>query len=119
MSPALFLKNKISRFIKTSGTSFIFTHMVEDNYHQKVEGEKISIVGVYHEKSSFITLTTSDSGQVQRKKSPMILTLIDESVLKISQGDKVEMNGVTYTVSGVLDIQNFGVAADISLEMGV
>ena len=42
-----------------------------------------------------------------------------EEVEKLKQGDKVLINSVPYKVSGVLDIQNYGVVADISLEMEV
>lgn len=119
MQTPLFLKNKILRLLKTNGLRYTFTLMDEDEYKQPKEGETITIQGVYHEANSFITVTASDSASVQRKKSPMILTLLDEEVKKLKQGDKVSINSVTYTVSGILDIQNYGVVADISLEMEV
>lgn len=119
MNKPLFLKNKVSRMLSAQGESFKFTQMVEDIYHQRVEGNTLDIVGVYHETNSFITLSSADSASVQRKKNPMILTLLDESVKQLNQGDKVEINNVTYTVAGVLDIQNYGVVADISLEVEV
>ena len=119
MQTPLFLKNKISRLLKTNGMEYTFTLMCEDEYKQPKEGEVVTIKGIYHEANSFITVTASDSASVQRKKSPMILTLFNEEVEKLKQGDKVLINTVTYKVSGVLDIQNYGVAADISLEMEV
>lgn len=54
-----------------------------------------------------------------REKSPMILTLIDDNMKSIKQGDLIYISGVKYTVSGILDIGNYGVVADISLEMEV
>ena len=119
MQTPLFLKNKISRLLKTNGMEYTFTLMCEDEYKQPKEGEVVTIKGIYHEANSFITVTASDSASVQRKKSPMILTLFNEEVEKLKQGDKVLINSVTYKVSGVLDIQNYGMAADISLEMEV
>lgn len=119
MQTPLFLKNKISRLLKTNGMEYTFTLMYEDEYKQPKEGEVVTIKGIYHEANSFITVTASDSASIQRKKSPMILTLFNEEVEKLKQGDKVLINSVTYKVSGVLDIQNYGVAADISLEMEV
>lgn len=119
MQTPLFLKNKISRLLRTNGLEYTFTLMDEDEYKQPKEGEAVTIKGIYHEENSFITVAASDSASVQRKKSPMILTLLDEEVKKLKQGDKVLVNSVSYKVSGVLDIQNYGVAADISLEVEV
>lgn len=119
MNRPLFLKNKISRLLKVNGLEYTFTSMRKDEYNQPIDGETIAVKGIYHESNSFITVNTSDSASVQRKKSPMILTLLDDTVKMIKQGDKVSINSVLYTVSGILDIQNYGVAADISLEMEV
>ena len=119
MQTPLFLKNKISRLLKTNGMEYTFTLMCEDEYKQPKEGEVVTIKGIYHEANSCITVTASDSASVQRKKSPMILTLFNEEVEKLKQGDKVLINSVPYKVSGVLDIQNYDVVADISLEMEV
>ena len=49
----------------------------------------------------------------------MILALMSDEVKKLSQGDEVTINDTLYRVSGILDIQNYCVAADISLEMRV
>lgn len=119
MQPPYFLKNKVSRLLNTQGKDYLFTSVAVDEYNQPIDGEPLTIKGVYHEKNSFITLSVSDAAQVQRKKSPMILTLLDDTVKKLKQGDKVTINGGSYKVAGVLDLQNYGVVADISLEMEV
>ncbi len=119
MQAPLFLRNKVLRVLKSNGIEYEFISTREDDYHQLQDGAKIKILGVYHEVNSFITVTASDAASVQRKKSPMILTLLDDSVKKLKQGDKVSINSVDYKVSGILDIQNYGVVADISLEMEV
>lgn len=106
--------------LRCEGLKYTFTLMKDDEYRQPVESdETVTITGIYHEKNSFIKLETSEDASVQRKKSPMILTLLDDEVRKISQGYKVKINGVTYKVAGLLDIQNYGVAVDISLEVEV
>ena len=115
----LFLKNKVSRLIRAQGEEFTFTRMGEDDYHQPIEQGAVRIVGVYHETNSFITVSSAESASVQRKKSPMILTLMDDSVRSLQQGDRVDMGSVRYRVAGILDLQNYGVVADISLEMEV
>lgn len=119
MQTPLFLKNKVSRLLKTNGLEYQFTLMGEDDYHQPVEGSTITLKGIYHEANSFISVASSDAASLQRKKSPMILTLFDDSVKKLKQGDRVSINSTSYKVSGILDIQNYGVVADISLEMEV
>lgn len=119
MRAPLFLKNKVSRLLSSQGKEYQFTHMGEDKYHQPVEDSIIVIKGFYHENNSFITLSSADAASVQRKKSPMILALIDENVSILRQGDTVKINEVTYKVSGIIDIQNYGIVADISLEMEV
>lgn len=120
MNTPLFLRNKVERQLKTNGLDYSFTKMGEDDYHQPIEtDQKVSIRGIYHESNSFITLSSSDAASIQKKKSPMILCLMDENVKLLSQGDRVTINEVTYRISGILDIQNYSVVADISLEMEV
>lgn len=121
MKAPLFLENRIKRLLKTSGMTYTFTSIRTDEYNQPTAegGENISILGVYHEQNSFISVTSSDAASIQRKKSPMILTLLDESVKKLKQGDVISIGEYSYKVSGISDIQNYGVAADIYLEMEV
>lgn len=119
MNAPLFLKNKISRLLKSEGIEYEFTTMGVDGYNQPIELETIKVLGVYHEQNSFISVSGSDSASIQRKKSPMILTLFDDSVRVLKQGDKIRIDSTLYRISGILDIQNYGVAADISLEMEV
>lgn len=120
MSTPKFLQHKVERAIKCKGSNFIFTVPQLDEYNQPAEeGETVEITGVYHELNSFISLTTGDAASVQRKKSPMILTLFNENVKKLVKDSKVIINNVEYKVTGVLDVQNYGLVADISLEMEV
>lgn len=119
MRSPIFLENKIKRLLNSNGIEYTFVHMKNDEYNQPIEKENISVLGVYHESNSFITVSSSDAASVQRKKSPMILALMSDEVKKLSQGDEVTINDTLYRVSGILDIQNYCVAADISLEMRV
>ena len=115
-----FLEHKVKRILDEHGKSYTFTLSEIDQYNQPTEGSvKISVIGLYHEQNSFISLSNSDAASVQRKKSPMILTLLDEQVKLLKQGDSVVINSTKYKISGILDIQNYGVIADISLEMEV
>lgn len=119
MQASKFLENKIRRQLSMNGVEYTFTCMGEDEYHQPVEASEVSIIGIYHENNSFIKLQTTDAAELQRKKSPMILTIMDENSQTIKQGDTITIYGVKYKVASVSNIQNYGVALDISLEMEV
>lgn len=114
-----FIDSRVRRIINMYGRSFIFTRMGEDQYHQPIEVSKISIRGLYHETIQHITVSTSDSAELRRKSSPMILALLTDEVKSLKQGDFTMMSGVKYRVTGIEDIQNLGTVADISLEMTV
>lgn len=120
MKTPMFLKNKLKKQIDKNGIVYEFTKIMKDEFNQITDSEEtLQVKGIYHETNSFIKLSESDAGSVQRKKSPMILTILDETTKLLTQGDKVVINEVSYTVSGLLDIQNYGVALDISLDMEV
>lgn len=120
METPRFLQHKVERALQRDGSKFSFMIPQFDEYNQPVEeGETVEITGVYHELNSFISLTTGDAASVQRKKSPMILTLFTEDVRKLAKDSKVSINNVEYKITGVLDVQNYGLVADISLEMEV
>ena len=115
-----FMKHQIKNEIKRSGSKeYAFKRKKENEYHQEIGEEDVAIVkGIYHETNGYISLSKSDSSYVQSKKVPYILTLIDDSS-EIKQGDYTYISGRKYTVTGIVDIQNYGIAADISLEMEV
>lgn len=74
--------------------------------------------GLYHEQSSHVKVTTGDTTQIRSKKIPMILCLYDDFVmLDLKMGDKVKINGKTYKVTGVVNIQEWNIIADVSLEV--
>lgn len=118
MNEPLFLKHRMERLLKCKGKEYLFISKGEDEFHQPIDNSEFSIVGVYHEQNSFIRVSNTDAASVQRKKSPMILTLF-ENLGCLKQGDTVTINSIEYAVAGILDIQNYGIAADISLEMRV
>lgn len=120
MKTPMFLVNKVKKQLDRNGLVYEFTKVMKDEFNQNTESEETLLIkGIYHETNSFIKLSETDAGSVQRKKSPMILTLLDEQSKTLKQGDIVHINNVKYTVSGLLDIQNYGVVLDISLEMEV
>lgn len=116
---AKYLENRTKRQLLTRGTEFTFLRDIEDKYHQSVGADEVVTVrGIYHESNGYISVNKADSTLVQSKKTPMILALM-VNVKLIAQGDYTIINDRKYKVTGVLDIQNYGVVADISLEMEV
>lgn len=114
-----FMKHQIKNEIARSGQEYQFKRKKENKHHQIVGEEDIAIVkGIYHETNGYISLLKADASMVQSKKVPTILTL-KENAIGIEQGDYTEIAGNKYKVTGVLDVQNYGIVVDISLEMEV
>jgi hypothetical protein len=118
MQMALFLKNKIKRQISLNGSEFTFIRYKKDKFHQVTnEAEEIiKINGLFHTTNNFIKESNSDASRIVTKQQPMILTL-SEDADKIQLFDIVIINGVKYKVTNKNDINGFGVAFDISLEV--
>lgn len=114
-----FMKHQVENEIARSGKEYQFKRKKEDVYHQIIGDENVAIVkGIYHENNGYISLSKSDASMIQSKKTPMILAL-KENIQGIQQGDYTEISGNKYKVTGLLDIQNYGIVVDISLEMEV
>lgn len=113
------MKHQVKNEIARSGQEYQFKRKKENKYNQIVGEEDIAIVkGIYHETNGYISLLKADASMVQSKKIPTILTL-KENAIGIEQGDYTEIAGNKYKVTGVLDVQNYGIVVDISLEMEV
>lgn len=113
------MKHQVKNEIARSGQEYQFKRKKENKCHQIVGEEDIAIVkGIYHETNGYISLLKADASMVQSKKVPTILTL-KENAIGIEQGDYTEIAGNKYKVTGVLDVQNYGIVVDISLEMEV
>lgn len=114
-----FMKHQVKNEIARSGQEYQFKRKKENKYHQIVGEEDITIVkGIYHETNGYISLLKADASIVQSKKVPTIFTL-KENAVGIEQGDYTEIDSNKYKVTGILDIQNYGIVVDISLEMEV
>ena len=83
----------------------------------------VSILGLYHEVNAYIGIDMKDTTQVRTsmgkfKKQPRILCLwesFDKSGIQI--GDYTIINGKKFKVTGVTNIQEWNIIADISLEV--
>lgn len=111
---------KLRRELKRSGIDYKFLRAVLNKFGEPSdEYEEVGVIrGLYHEQNGHIQVTTGDTTQVRTKKIPTILCLYDDTTpLKLQTGDVAMINGKTYSVTGIIDVQNWNVFADISLEV--
>ena len=112
-----FQLHKVQRLINTNGVLYNFTRHSKNEYGEPSEGspENISVKGMYHGTAGYLSLTFSDSTTIRKQISPMILcTWEDAKALK--QGDQLILHKKLYQVSGVVDIAELQLIADICLE---
>lgn len=111
---------KIKRELKRSGIDYEFKRSGLNDFGEPV-GESIvvgTIRGLYHEQNSSIQVTTGDTTQVRTKKIPMILCLYEDTArLALQVGDTVTINAKTFKVTGIVNIQEWNLISDISLEV--
>lgn len=117
MKASNFLLHRLQVQLNMRGVEYVFSRPALDKYGQPLEDtqEEIKLKGIYHEANGYIQTTGHDATITRTKKSPMILCLFEDGE-KIQQLDTVEIEGKKYRVSGVLNVQNYSVVADISLE---
>lgn len=111
---------KIKRELKRSGIDYEFKRSGVNDFGEPV-GEPTAvgtIRGLYHEQNSSVQVTTGDTTQVRTKKIPMILCLYEDAARLVLQvGDELKINNKTLKVTGVVNIQEWNIIADISLEV--
>lgn len=111
---------KILREIKRSGIEVNFLRQETNKFKEPIgEPKPVGMIScIYHEQNGSVRITTGDTTQVRSKKVPMLLCLYsDASQIGLQVGDQVKLNGKTFNVTGVTNIQEWNVVADISLEV--
>ena len=111
---------KIKRELKRSGIEYQFKRKGMNDFGEPTdELEEVGkLKGLYHDENSNIQITTGDTTQVRTKKIPMILCLYDDAaLLSLKSGDIVNVNNKTLKVTGVVNIQEWSIIADVSLEV--
>ena len=111
---------KIKRELKKSGIKYEFKRLNGNQFGEPSNDEEdVGFVnGLYHEQNSNVEITTGDTTQVRTKKIPMVLCLYEDvALLALKIGDVVHFNNKTFKVTGVVNIQEWNIVADISLEV--
>lgn len=116
MYAAAFQVNKIRRLIRTQGRLFDFARLGLNEFGEpNGQTELISILGVYHETTTYLQKAKVESTTIRTKSSPMILCLWEDAKL-LQHTDTLEYNGKLYSVTDIKDVTESGLVADISLE---
>ena len=84
-----------------------------DHTHENIV---CTIKCLYHEQNSNIQITTGETTQVRTKKIPMLLCLYENTDL-LEPGDFMILNEKKYKVTGIVNIQEWNLLGDISLEV--
>ena len=113
---------KIRREIKRSGETYTFKRPVLNEFGEP-SGDEIevgSLRGLYHERyerDSNIRLMTGNTTQIRTKKLPMILCIYDDAkTLNLQLGDKLYLNDKIFKVVSLVNIQEWNIIGDLSLE---
>lgn len=121
---------KLRRELKRSGKTYKVERYGVNEYGEPVRGSinSISCVGkfrgLYHEQNGYIQKSMTDTTQVISKKIPMIVCLYEDvNNLNLKVDDFIQIGEwggnidfSEYRITGITNIQNWGIIADISLE---
>lgn len=117
---------KFRRELRRNGKVYTFRRHKLNQFNEPTGDTEdvLTICCLYHEVSSFKTTSTGDGSTTVTEKQPMLLCAVEDvrgSGLEI--GDFIEVNDSVYgdkkalRFVGIVDIQNYGILADISLEV--
>lgn len=110
---------KISKAIKRSGCAYTFYRKSKNKFGEPTteKSSVCTIKGLYHEENSFVSIVMDDTTVYRTKKQPKILCLYEDTeVTRLTLGDTININGKTFKVSAITNIQEWNIVADISLE---
>lgn len=113
---------KLRRELRREGTVWNAARKPVNDYGEPTGIPVIygNITALYHEENSSVELVQLDTTIVRTEKTPMLLCLFsDYERLSPQVGDifTCAENGKRYTFNGAVDIMNWGIAADITLEV--
>lgn len=111
---------KIKRELKRSGIDYEFKRKKKNDFGEPIGEPEVfgTLKGLYHEQNSNVQITTGDTTQIRTKKIPMILCLYEDTArLALVVGDIVTINAKTFKVTGVVNIQEWNLISDVSLEV--
>lgn len=111
---------KIKRELKRSGTDYEFTRDGKNEFDEPSGSKTVvgSLRGLYHEENGTVQITTGETTRTRTKKVPKILCLYESiTSLGLKVDDTVTLNGKVLKVTGVVNVQEWDLIGDISLEV--
>ena len=111
-----FQLNKVRRLINTYGETFSVRRPKTNEFGEPLkEFTEYTIRGLYHETSSYVSKTSTESSTIRQKSMPMILCILDE-LPTFLQDDVLLYKGKEYRLGEVKNVSEAGIIGDISLE---
>ena len=118
MNSAEFQLHKVRRAIRVHGRVIQFVRQLENQFHEPTgETETVEFKALLHEGkgSVLITKQTADKSVLRSKPSTMLLAEW-EDCKSIDHQWQAVINGKTYTIDGIHNLEEANLIADISLE---
>ncbi len=109
---------KIRRELKKVGKEYTFKRAKKNAFKEPTNEDDvvIKLIGLYHEQNGNISMMTGETTQTRTKKIPTILCLYEDAKpLKVE--DIVEINSKKFKITGIVNIQEWNIITDISLEV--
>lgn len=116
---------KLRNQLRKMGNDISFFRSSKDKHGQPTGDNAdyiLTTICLYHEQNSNIQLTTGDTTTTRTKKIPMLLCLYSSLIgndgeIALRPNDMTQFNGKLYKVQGVVNVQEWNIIADISLEV--
>ena len=121
LKAAFAVKHQINNTIRWYGSKFNVLRKGVNEYGEPVEDPVavLSFNGIYHEsRQSFLDLLNTEATQVKAKTNKGILSMVDERLNDIVQGDFIDLNGAVFNVTAVEPVMfsDTQIATEVSLE---
>lgn len=112
-----FEKHKLLRFIKSQGRPYTFIGLGKNQFGEPLgETKTVEIRGVYHESQGYVTNTATNGSNIKSKPSSLIMCPREDS-LSLERDMSTTIQDKEYKIVDLRDVNNLGVACDISLEL--
>ena len=112
-----FERHKLIRFIRSQGRTYTFTSQGTNPFGEPTgQGKTIEVLGVYHETQGYVTNSATDGSNIKSKPDSLIMCLVEDTV-ELVREMTVTISGKEYKIVDLRDVNNLGVACDISLEL--
>lgn len=119
-----FTLSKVKRLLETSGQDYEVSRKELNEYKEPLGGESLYLLrGILHHNVGYISTSSSEGSLTRSKPNNQILTLWDKSLSSqyisgkdLQPQDLIKINNQSYRVSGVSNLGEFNLVADVSLE---